>query len=320
VPAQLTFLSGDVNVWWDDGNGTTFGTNPYLPQETIAGAGTALSAGGLVWLNAATATTPPGPQFAPYTYNSFASSAFGSAVVNWDPATLVSGGTNFGTGSFAGTSITLVNNSLNVAEVRLDWAASYNNGGPAFTLPVSIYGNFAGSYATGGFAAIAGQLSFTDTSVFATGTANIPICPFTICSGDWHDTTGYPGGLNANGAFFGYKNATSSPYNAYVGAFAPGIAVGAGDNVTVTGYLDVLVDPGTVQLVLQSGPYLGITIVNSHPVVNWPAALTNFVLESRADLVSGDWVTNTSPITTSNGTNSITVNPATGKTFYRLKQ
>ena len=98
------------------------------------------------------------------------------------------------------------------------------------------------------------------------------------------------------------------------------ISIGSGDTVTVTGYLDVLVDPGTAQPEIQAGPHLDMTRVLGQPVVSWAAALTNFVLETTTDLPAGSWVTNSSPITTSNGTNSLTVNPATGRKFFRLKE
>jgi hypothetical protein len=281
--AQLTFNGGFLNIWWNDGNGTTYHTDPYSPQETLNGPGTALSTAGQAWLIGGT-TAVPGTMSAfatyPYTYNSFSSSAFGSAVVNWDPATLVSGGTNFG-GSFVGTSITLNNTSSQVAEVRLDWTAYYqNNTGNTLTLPISIYANFAGSYTT--FASVSAQLFYDDPST-TSGTANIGINPAAGGPGDWTSSLGYPSQLSTyapHGAFFGYDLASHSPYYTYIGDFAPGITVNSGDTVTVIGYLDVLVDPGTVQLVFQAGPHLDIATVGNLPVVSWPAVYTNFVLES----------------------------------------
>lgn len=50
----------------------------------------------------------------------------------------------------------------------------------------------------------------------------------------------------------------------------------------------------------------------------WPAT-GNYTLLQNANLARGSWVTNSSPITTSNGTNSITITPSSSNLFFRLR-
>ena len=65
-------------------------------------------------------------------------------------------------------------------------------------------------------------------------------------------------------------------------------------------------------------PDLTITFVGPNSVlVSWPNT-GSYTLQQNSNLAGGSWTTSGYSITTSNGTNSITVNPPTGNLFFRL--
>jgi hypothetical protein len=53
-------------------------------------------------------------------------------------------------------------------------------------------------------------------------------------------------------------------------------------------------------------------------VVYWSAAYTNCVLQQNPSLTPADWEQNTNHVSTANGTNYVTINPASGMRFFRL--
>jgi len=67
-------------------------------------------------------------------------------------------------------------------------------------------------------------------------------------------------------------------------------------------------------------PNLAITFVGPNSVkVSWPNTGT-YTLQQNSNLAGGSWTTSGYTITTSNGTNSITITSPTGNLFFRLKQ
>jgi len=67
-------------------------------------------------------------------------------------------------------------------------------------------------------------------------------------------------------------------------------------------------------------PELTITHSGNSVIVSWPAT-GSFTLQQNGNVGNAaGWMTSVYTITTSNGTNSITVNPPTGNLFFRLKQ
>jgi hypothetical protein len=74
---------------------------------------------------------------------------------------------------------------------------------------------------------------------------------------------------------------------------------------TVTMWLNTSVNPA---------PPLGITMVSSLPVVVWPAAATNFVLQMTTNLASGNWVTVTNGVPFI----GLQITNAPGTAFFRL--
>ena len=90
-----------------------------------------------------------------------------------------------------------------------------------------------------------------------------------------------------------------------------------GGNYSLTGGFWAL-----ISVVQTAGlPLLTITL-NSQPstvTVSWPNT-GSYTLQQNSNLAGGSWITSGYTITTSNGTNSITITPPTGNLFFRLKQ
>jgi hypothetical protein len=65
-------------------------------------------------------------------------------------------------------------------------------------------------------------------------------------------------------------------------------------------------------------PLLTITRLGNNALVSWLATATGFSLQTNANVAASSWVKYGGTITTSNGTNSITVTPPMGNLFFRL--
>ena len=92
--------------------------------------------------------------------------------------------------------------------------------------------------------------------------------------------------------------------------------VNVADEIEVTGYIDMIVDPGTIKVKIQTGiPPLGISTYGGSPVVFFPTATgTNYTLQTTTNLLTGTWstVTNGVPFT------GIQITNATSPVFFRL--
>jgi hypothetical protein len=66
-------------------------------------------------------------------------------------------------------------------------------------------------------------------------------------------------------------------------------------------------------------PSLTISQSANTVTISWPAT-GSYILLQNANLATGNWTTNTAPVSMANGTNSITISPPVGNLFFRLKQ
>jgi hypothetical protein len=67
-------------------------------------------------------------------------------------------------------------------------------------------------------------------------------------------------------------------------------------------------------------PELTISRAGGSVVVSW-ANSGNYTLQQNNNLaVSAGWVASALPVTTSNGTNSVTITPTAGSLFFRLSE
>jgi hypothetical protein len=91
-------------------------------------------------------------------------------------------------------------------------------------------------------------------------------------------------------------------------------------------YVDVLTPgasytsaSGTVYPTLLSAPpTLSIQPAANGVTLLWPVSTTVYRLQQNFDLTTANWVSNTVSVSVVNGTNQVTVSPATGNVFFRL--
>ena len=124
--------------------------------------------------------------------------------------------------------------------------------------------------------------------------------PHTI---DWYKTAG-GGGISPGGVY---------SVNGTIGQHDAGGPL-TGGNYSLTGgfwaLISVVQTPGT--------PNLTITFVGPNSVkVSWPNT-GSYTLLQNSSVAGGSWMTSGYTVTTSNGTNSITVAPPTGNLFFQL--
>ncbi len=240
VQASYTLLSGSdyLNVYFNDGFSTIAGTDPT--PNTTGGTGTPLTS--YAWLTSG--TTPGLVNSGSYNTGPM-SSANANAQVSYQQPTFVTGGGSNSTSQLSpiGTSMTFNNTGPGVAELRVDWTAAYiYSGTPTANLEYLLV-DFAGTLGT--YVLLAGEENF-QVNAGAIHTATLPI------GGDWSNSSGYPTGVNPSANFWGYD--TTTPFHADPNNSAGTLVINNGDTVTLSGYLDLIIDPGSAQVVIQAVP------------------------------------------------------------------
>jgi hypothetical protein len=243
--AQYALQAGSdyLNMYFYDGYSAVGGTDPTPFTVTPAAPGTPLTS--YTWLT--TSTTPGGPvPFGSYNSGSM-SSSYASAQVSYQQGSLFAGSNSLSQSSISpvGTSLQLNNTGSGVAQLRLDWTASYTYTGPngAF-VPDVLLVNFSGAFST--FALMAGQEEFSVNSG--------PVVTATLPAGG-DPSNPYPAIINPGATFWGYN--VTTPYNATVGGVGGPLTINSGNTLTVSGFIDLLVDPGTAQLNILAVPEPG---------------------------------------------------------------
>jgi hypothetical protein len=198
-----------------------------------------------------------------------------------------------------GLTLSIANNSTLPDEIRLDWLGTYQCtaggtiGGYAITVKADNSG--AGSY----YEVASGESIFYTGGPYSAGIAGTPNLYGPAGAGSW------VGGGSGN---------YSVTYNL---PFSPGIGVNSGDTLMAEGFVDVILDPGTVTLSIQAiaPPALGIGSYLGKPVVFFPTSPgTNYTLQATTNLLTGTWsnVTNGIPVS-----GFLITNQATPE-FFRL--
>lgn len=312
VHAQFTLVSAYVNVYFNDGNGVVY--------DTKNGVGGPFSGGPLVGgaANGVALVNPLGPSFggisisSPYSFSSAVSSPSLSAVAlaSYTPAEPLYGSNVLNPVSLnpLGSSLTLNNNGTHIAEIRLDWTASYTVTAGCDLSTLCML-DFSGNVSTpSDFAAAASSITYvknTDPPVTATSAAG----------GTY---TGYPPVLDPAGQFWDYGTGFTGYYHSDpYGVGSPNILnLSSGDTLTVTGFIDLFVDPGTAVVNVIDVPPLSIAKQGTNNVLNWPDTGLVYTVQTNSDLDSPNWVDDTAPVYNNNSqTNSAT----DGNLFFRLR-
>lgn len=152
---------------------------------------------------------------------------------------------NFSAGSdptVSGTTLSLTYSGANQDELRLDWMATYfNYSGNSQTTPLGFAINISGTANT--YAAFAGQESF----YYGGNTVTATIL-----------NNGFPSGTYglSNGPWWG---STSSSFSSTIyPSFGSSLTIPNGDGFVVSGYMDLLVDPSSIQIQIESVPEPGV--------------------------------------------------------------
>jgi hypothetical protein len=101
-----------------------------------------------------------------------------------------------------------------------------------------------------------------------------------------------------------------------IGQPAAGLAM-SGGNYSLTGGFWSL-----ISVVQTAGaPTLGISHAAGQVVISWSTPATNWTLLQNSNLAAGaGWVSSGYPVSSTNGTSSITISAPTGNLFFRLSQ
>ena len=118
----------------------------------------------------------------------------------------------------------------------------------------------------------------------------------------WHKVAG-GGGASAGGAF---------SVNGTIGQPDAGAVMSAGSYSVTGGFWSIISVAQTPGL-----PILAITHSGDSVTVFW-LNTGSYTLQQNSNLATADWTISGYPITTANGTKSITITPATGNLFFRL--
>jgi hypothetical protein len=220
---------------------------------------------------------------------------------NADPTGVNSSGT--------ATSLTLLLDNPNSAadEIRLDWHATFTYAGSSVPLAnVPLLVNVFGYLSTSGsFYALAGGETITDGSSSTTAT---------IGTGSTYTQPGLGSGPWVGQSVSGttsFGSLVTAPFN------SAGLNVLNGDTIVVQGYLDLVLDPGSIQVQLAAllPPQLGIANYGNLPAVFYPTASgLNFNLQTAPDLSGSNWMTVTNGIPIS----GFIITNATSPAFFRL--
>jgi hypothetical protein len=129
------------------------------------------------------------------------------------------------------------------------------------------------------------------------GNDGVVIMPSITLSGGVYD---------GDGLSMSFSVAASVALQTYVDVLTPGVSYTSAS--------------GTVYPTLLSAapPTLGIQPATNGVTLLWPVTTTTYRLQQNSDFTTANWVSNTIPINVVNGTNQVTVSPATGNLFFRL--
>lgn len=205
------------------------------------------------------------------------------------------------------TPATVILNNPNSSpdEIRLDWMGIYlNNSGSPITIPVNYQVNTTATMTSpSSFAQVAAgmRIEVGDSNYVAT-----------LSGTPYANGTGPGPWANAGS---GVTTANNSFPLTFV-TFSP-IVVTNGEIAYAQGYVDLIVDPGTVRVqVMAAPPALGIADYFGNPVVFYPAlAGAGFNLQTTTNLLTGPWVnvTNGLPFT------AVLVTNSSAARFFRLQ-
>jgi hypothetical protein len=255
--------------------------------------------------------------------NAYAAFILGNYTIGGQPGALVTGDVPNHGG--VGLTLFLSNPASTPYEIRLDWGAIYyysatgpmvTVGDPNSPLQATVSGTLVSSisyYALAGGETIQ-NLTSGNTTTATFGAGGSPGDHFTLATSPLNTAAGvfWNGAVGPNNGANAYINQPTAPFS------GGGVAVNPSDGVYVQGFLELVVDPGTITVQLQSllpPPNLGIGTYSNLPAVFYPSNPgTNYILQTTSSLTGSNWVTVSNGIPISG---YIIPNP-TSPAFFRL--
>lgn len=207
----------------------------------------------------------------------------------------------------------LTNTSSAPEEMRLDWLTSYSNNSGS---PQTISGFKITCSGTIGAAGDYWELAGGMTIYYSGGTSTAGVASLAGSVPNFGLNLYGPAGLGPwVGQMPGPGNFT---YNFPNMPFSPPLVIPNGSAFQALGYLDLIVDPGTVEVQIQAilPPALGIGTYSNLPVVFFPTATgTNYVVQMSTNLVTGNWV----PVSNGIPFSGLQITNPPSPAFFRLQ-
>ncbi len=211
-----------------------------------------------------------------------------SSSINYFPSPFLGPSNNLSQSSitpFIGQ-VSLTNTGAGIAELRLDWTAQFTYSG---TTPIAASVGGVVNVDLGTWVAVAGGIIFYDITASTGSSASI------LLGGDFF-LHGYPVGLSTAtgyspaGTFWGL-NSLYSPtglQTGFLGGTGATITPTSGDVIETVGFIDLLVDPGSLQLSITPAP--APLLHSAH------ASGTNLLVDVQNGVAGISYVTCRSPI------------------------
>jgi hypothetical protein len=321
--AQYTVQNQYMRVLFDDGFGNISynvgspGTDPVY--GALLPAGSVTSANGLLM--------PIGhgsPSDTPYVFTQDTSSggtANGASLnLNFIAFTYGESSNNLplpfgssGTGVSGGglTQYLISGSKLGPARLRMDWTIEYVNNtfDPLSAANVAVTRFSVNLPNNGNY----GQIQFHDVLTLSTGPT------ITIDNPQPGDgpSTGY-----VSGSFWRVNPQTTGFFTDFILCNDPAhpsvTPVSPGDSYTEQGYIDIQVDPASIQFNVAPVPKLAIVHSGSNIVVSWVASATGFNLQTNSDLTTSNWGNYGDTVNNDGTVKSVTTSLSAKNVFFRL--
>jgi hypothetical protein len=269
APAQYAYIPGSagLNVYFAN-NGSIFAGEFDPTPDLFSGPCTQVDPANL---NIGSEFTPPSffssalpGNIGPGTFPTYNPGAMGlgtaSALVNYFPSPGLTYSNALGQSSAApfGANLTLINTGPGIAELRLDWTAQFNYSG---STPIAASVDGIVSVDLGTWVAVAGGITFYDVTTISASPGTSVSTAIIGNSGDF--AISFPPGLHSgsppyspSGTFWGLKSPPSPSgfQTGFLGGTGATINPSSGDVIETVGFIDLLVDPGSMQLSITPAP------------------------------------------------------------------
>jgi hypothetical protein len=162
----------------------------------------------------------------------------------------------------------------------------------------------------GGLAISPGGIFYGTPTTTQFGTYNPTTGAFTYIA-----TPAQPAGSTASYSALAFSGNTL--YGLNLGTPTHLVTITPSGSVTDIGTSVNLIDGVAFQPIIAR-PALSIKQAGGSVLIDWPASASGFHLQQNPDLGTTNWVANSSSVTSTGGTNEVSISPTNGSMFFRL--